>query len=209
MFNSWLRFWCSHRSRWAHILLYHPEPEASKQAFSLSSFSLIKRLFSSSSISAVKSGIICMSEADISFNDLISPCDSLSPAFHMYSAYKLNKQGNNMNSLNAFPSQVWTWPILTVPCLTVHCWPVYMFLRAGKVVWYSHLLKNFPQFVVIHTKALASSVREKYMFSWNSLAFSMIQQMLAIWSLVPLPFLNTACTPGNSLKPSLKDFEPY
>ena len=26
------------------------------------------------------------------------------------------------------------------------------------------------------------------MFFWNSLAFSMIQQMLAIWSLVPLPF---------------------
>ena len=24
-------------------------------------------------------------------------------------------------------------------------------LEAGKVVWYSHLLKNFPQFVVIHT----------------------------------------------------------
>ena len=23
--------------------------------------------------------------------------------------------------------------------------------EAGKVVWYSHLLKNFPQFVVIHT----------------------------------------------------------
>ena len=28
------------------------------------------------------------------------------------------------------------------------------------------------------------------MFFWNSLAFSMIQQMLAIWSLVPLPFLD-------------------
>ena len=28
------------------------------------------------------------------------------------------------------------------------------------------------------------------MFFWNSLAFSMIQQMLAIGSLVPLPFLN-------------------
>ena len=27
------------------------------------------------------------------------------------------------------------------------------------------------------------------MFFWNSLAFSMTQQMLAIWSLVPLPFL--------------------
>ena len=23
--------------------------------------------------------------------------------------------------------------------------------ESGKVVWYSHLLKNFPQFVVIHT----------------------------------------------------------
>ena len=23
--------------------------------------------------------------------------------------------------------------------------------EAGKVVWYSHLLKNFPQFAVIHT----------------------------------------------------------
>ena len=23
--------------------------------------------------------------------------------------------------------------------------------EAGKVVWYAHLLKNFPQFVVIHT----------------------------------------------------------
>ena len=26
-----------------------------------------------------------------------------------------------------------------------------IFLKAGKVVLYSHLLKNFPQFVVIHT----------------------------------------------------------
>ena len=31
------------------------------------------------------------------------------------------------------------------------------------------------------------------MFFWNSLAFSMIQWMLAIWSLVPLPFLKPAC----------------
>ena len=23
--------------------------------------------------------------------------------------------------------------------------------EAGQVVWYSHLLKNFPQFIVIHT----------------------------------------------------------
>ena len=34
--------------------------------------------------------------------------------------------------------------------------------------------------------------------SWNSLAFSVIQRMLAIWSLVPLPFLNPAGTSGSS-----------
>ena len=32
----------------------------------------------------------------------------------------------------------------------------------------------------------------KQMFFWNSLAFSMIQWMLAIWSLVPLVFINPA-----------------
>ena len=36
------------------------------------------------------------------------------------------------------------------------------------------------------------------MFFWNYLAFSMIQWMLAIWSLLPLPFLTSACTPGLS-----------
>ena len=36
------------------------------------------------------------------------------------------------------------------------------------------------------------------MFFWNSLAFSMIQQRSAIWSLFPLPFLNPTCTSGSS-----------
>ena len=36
------------------------------------------------------------------------------------------------------------------------------------------------------------------MFFWNSLAFSIIQQRLAIWSLVPLPFLKPAWTSGSS-----------
>ena len=50
------------------------------------------------------------------------------------------------------------------------------------------------------------------MFFWNSLAFSMIQQTLAIWSLGPLPFLNPACTSWSSCFVycwSLKDFEHY
>ena len=36
------------------------------------------------------------------------------------------------------------------------------------------------------------------MFFWNSLAFLMIQLMLAIWSLVPMPFLKWAWTSGSS-----------
>ena len=36
------------------------------------------------------------------------------------------------------------------------------------------------------------------MFFWSSLAFSKLQQMLAIWSLVPLLFLNSAWTSGRS-----------
>ena len=52
------------------------------------------------------------------------------------------------------------------------------------------------------------------MFSWNSLAFSMIQQMLAIWSLVPLPFLKPAWTSGSSRftycwSLALENFEHY
>ena len=36
------------------------------------------------------------------------------------------------------------------------------------------------------------------MFFWNSLAFSMIQRMLTIWSPVHLPFLNPVCISGSS-----------
>ena len=52
------------------------------------------------------------------------------------------------------------------------------------------------------------------MFFWNSFAFSMIQRMLAIWSLVPLPFLNPGWTSESFtvhilLKPGLENFEHY
>ena len=39
------------------------------------------------------------------------------------------------------------------------------------------------------------------MFFCNSLAFSMIQQMLAIWSLVPLPFVKPVWTSGSNKVP--------
>ena len=50
-------------------------------------------------------------------------------------------------------------------------------------------------------------------FFWNSLAFSMIQRMLAIWSLVPLLFVYSLYiwkfTVDVLLKPSLKNIEHY
>ena len=52
--------------------------------------------------------------------------------------------------------------------------------EASKVVWYSLLLKNFPQFVVIHTVIGFGVVNKAEVDAfWNSLAFLMIQWMLA------------------------------
>ena len=53
--------------------------------------------------------------------------------------------------------------------------------EACNMVWYSHLLKNFPQFVVIHrVKGFGIVNKAEVDVFWNSLAFSMIQQMLTI-----------------------------
>ena len=61
------------------------------------------------------------------------------------------------------------------------------------MVWYSHLLKNFPQFVVIHTVEGFGIVNKAEVDVFLELScFFDDQQMLAISSLVPLAFLNPA-----------------
>ena len=63
-------------------------------------------------------------------------------------------------------------------CCFLTC--IQMSQESGKVVWYSHLLKNFPQFVVIQTvKRFSIGNEAEVDFFWNSLAFSMIEWMLA------------------------------
>ena len=70
--------------------------------------------------------------------------------------------------------------------------------EAGQMVCYSYLFQNFPQFIVIHTvKGFGIVNKAEVDVFWNSLAFSMIQRMLAIWSLVPLTFLKLAWTSGS------------
>ena len=69
----------------------------------------------------------------------------------------------------------------------------------GQVVWYSHLLKNFSQFMVIHTVKGFGIVNKTEIDVFLKLScFLMIQRMLAIWSLVPLHFLKPVWTSGSS-----------
>ena len=68
----------------------------------------------------------------------------------MYSADKLNKQGDNIQPWRT-PFPIWNQSVVPCPVLTVASWPAYRFLKAGEVVWYSHLFQSFPQFIVIHT----------------------------------------------------------
>ena len=46
----------------------------------------------------------------------------------MYSAYKLNKQGDNIQSWHT-PFPIWNQSVVSFPVLTVASWPAYRFLR--------------------------------------------------------------------------------
>ena len=65
--------------------------------------------------------------------------------------------------------------------LSVASCPIHISQETGKEVWYSHLFNNFPEFVVIHTvKGFGVVSKAEVDVFWNSLAFSVIHQMLAI-----------------------------
>ena len=65
--------------------------------------------------------------------------------------------------------------------------------EAGQVVWYSHLFQNFQQFIVIHPVKGFGVVNKTEIDVFLELScFFNDPLMLAIWSLVPLPFLKPA-----------------
>ena len=128
-----------------------------KSAFSISSFTLIKTLFSSSLLSAIR----MVSSAYLRLlifllAILIQAFASSSPAFHMmYSAQKLNKLGNNIQP------RCTPFPILNLyivhsmtgsNCCFLTC--IQVSRETGMVAWHSHLYKNFLQFVLIHNQRL-------------------------------------------------------
>ena len=117
-----------------------------------SSFPLIKWLSSSSSLSAIRMVSSAYLRLLIFLPAILIPaCASSSPAFHMmYSAYKLNKWGDNIQ-LWITPFPIWDQSVVPCPVLTV--WFLTCIQNSqetGKVLLYSHLFKSFPQFVVIH-----------------------------------------------------------
>ena len=111
------------------------------ETFSFSSFTFIKKLFSSSSLSAIRVVSSAYLRSLIFLPAILIPaCASSSPACQtMYSIYKLNKQGDNIQ-LWCTPLAISNQSVVLCPVLTVASWPTYRFIRRQvKVVWYSHL----------------------------------------------------------------------
>ena len=132
---------------------------------------------------------------------LIPACASSSPACHMmYSAYKLNNQGNSIQAWHT------PFPILNqsvVPCLvlTVASWPAYRFLKVRlgkqfmvqpyKQILFSHRILiyiniNLYIYICMHAKSLQScptlydpldcslihGILQARMLEWVAIAFS-------------------------------------
>ena len=116
-----------------------------KPTFSLSSFTYIKRLFSSSSLSAIRVVSFAYLRLLIFLPALFIPaCASSSPAFlMMYYAYKLNKQGDNIQLTYSFS---YLEPVCcstsSSNCCSLTCMQISQ--KAGQVFWYFHLFQNFP-----------------------------------------------------------------
>ena len=101
-----------------------------KPTFSLSSITFINRLFSYPSLSAIREVSSAYLWLLIFLLAILIPaCTSSSPAFQMmYSAYKLNKQGDNIQPwCTSF--LIWNRSVFPCPVLTVASWPAYVFLR--------------------------------------------------------------------------------
>ena len=101
-----------------------------KPTFSLSSFTFIKSLFSSSLLSSIRVVSSAYLRLLIFLPAILIPaCASSSLAFLMlYSACKLNKQGDNLQPW-CTPFPIWSQSVVLCPVLTVASWPTYRFLR--------------------------------------------------------------------------------
>ena len=100
-----------------------------KPTFSLSSFTFIKRFFSFS-FSAIRVVSSAYLRLLIFLPEILIPAYASSiPEFLMvYSAYNLNKQGDNIQLL-CTPFLIWNQSVVPCPVLTIASWPAYTFLK--------------------------------------------------------------------------------
>ena len=139
-----------------------------KPALSPSSFTLIKRLFSYSSLSSIRVVSSAYLRLLIFLPVYLTPaCASSSLAFYMrFSAYEINKQGENIQAW-CTPFPVLNQSFVPCPFWTVASWlTAYRFLRrqVRQVKWYSipiswrifHSLLWSTQ-----SKALVQSIKQK------------------------------------------------
>ena len=93
-------------------------------------FHFHQELFSSSSLSTIRVVSSAYMRLLIFLPEILIPaCASSSLAvLMMYSAYKLNKHGDNMQTWRT-PFPVWNHSVVPCPVLTVFSWPAYTFLR--------------------------------------------------------------------------------
>ena len=150
-----------HEVTWPDAMIFVFWMLSFKTTFSLSSFTLIKRLFSSSSLSAIR----VVSSPYLIFLPaiLIPACASSSSVFLvMYSAYKLNKQGDNIQPW-CTPFPIWNQSVVPCPVLTVASWSAYRFLK--RQVRWSGMSISFRIFHSLlwstQSKALALSIKQK------------------------------------------------
>ena len=127
----------------------------------------------------------------------------------MYSEYKLNKQGDNIQPWHT-PFPIWNQFVVPCPVLTVASWPAQ---EAGQVVWHSHLFQNFPQFVMIHTVKGFGIVNKADVFLEISCFFNDptdVGNLISGSSALSKSSLNIwKFTVHVLLKPGLENFEYY
>ena len=134
-----------------------------KLTFPFSSFTFIKRLFSSS-LSVIRVVSFAYLRLLIFLPAILIPaCASSSLAFlMMYSAYKLNKQGDNIQPWHT-PFPIWDQSVVPCSVLTVASWPAYRFL--SRQVRWSGIPFSWRIFHSLlwstQSKTLASSVKQK------------------------------------------------
>ena len=186
-----------------------------KPTFSLSSFTFIKRLFSSllSAVRVVSSAYLRLLMFLLTI--LIPVCASSSPVFlMMYSEYKLNKQGDNIQPWRT-PFPVWNQFIVPCSVLTIVSWLAYRFLRR-QVRWSGIPIPwRIFQFVVFYKVKVFSLVNKAELdvhlelscFFYDPVNIGCLISGSSTFSKSNLYIWKFSV--HVLLKPSLKDFEHY